>query len=137
MKIQLLASVMLIVSTGAAQAQGPDIIGGPGVDSAQTLHHCGYLPTGSGMGFGFASYTNSALTTRIVQQKLADQGYYHAAIDGKYGPASKASVRALQADYNLPVTGAVDGQTASILAYASHPAANVQRCYRQASNSFR
>lgn len=138
MKKAFLASILLAsASLSHAQAQSMDIIGGPGGDSAQTMHHCGYLPTGSGMGFGFANYTSSDLTARIVQEKLQQLGYYHMAIDGKFGPGSKAATRAFQADYGLPESGMVDGETASRIAYASHPAANVQRCYRQASNAWR
>lgn len=137
MKISILSSVLILSITSYAQAQTVDIIGGAGADSAQTMHHCGYLPSGSGMGLGFASYTSSPLTARIVQKKLQSLGYYRAGIDGKFGPQSQAAARAFQADYNLPATGSVDGPTASLLAYATHQAANVQRCYRTASHAFR
>lgn len=131
MKNTIYASLLLIASTGHAQAQSTDIVGGSGFDSAQTVHHCGYLPTEGG------DYTSTPLTATLVQKKLSAQGYYHGAFDGKFGPLSQAATRAFQLDYNLPVTGRVDGETAARLAYATHPSVNVQRCYRPASNYFR
>jgi hypothetical protein len=137
MKNIIITSMLIASAVSHAQAQPVDIIGGKGSDSAQTTHHCGFLPTGNGAGFGFASYTTSPLTTRLVQKKLNAAGFYHGAIDGQFGPASQAATRAFQADYQLPVTGMVDGTTASRLAYATHPAVNVRRCYGQTEHRFR
>jgi N-acetylmuramoyl-L-alanine amidase len=42
---------------------------------------------------------------RKVQQALKEQGYYHGAIDGVWGSASKSAVRAYQQAKGLPVAG--------------------------------
>lgn len=119
----------LIVAMAFSHAQAADIIGGG--DGAQTMHHCGYLPAEG------RDYLSSPVTVRAIQQKLYQLGYYHLAIDGKFGPASRRAVGDFQFDSGLPETRLVDTTTISRLAYASHPSENVQRCFRQATNFFR
>ena len=46
-----------------------------------------------------------------LQQKLAEQGYYKGAIDGMYGPLTKAAVTNYQKDKNLIVDGMAGPQT--------------------------
>ncbi|MET0862389.1 MAG: peptidoglycan-binding domain-containing protein [Microbacterium sp.] len=53
--------------------------------------------------------------TAALQQNLADTGYYDGGVDGVYGPATVASVEALQEANGLPVTGTVDKATADAL----------------------
>lgn len=53
--------------------------------------------------------------TAALQQDLADTGYYDGEVDGVYGPATVASVEALQEANGLPVTGTVDKATADAL----------------------
>jgi murein L,D-transpeptidase YcbB/YkuD len=53
--------------------------------------------------------------TTAVQTALQAAGYYDAAIDGVYGPATVSAVEQLQADNGLPVTGFVDRATAAAL----------------------
>lgn len=53
--------------------------------------------------------------TAALQQDLADTGYYDGEVDGVYGPATVASVEALQQANGLPVTGTVDKATADAL----------------------
>ncbi len=131
MKNIFVASLLIVASISHAQAQAPDIIGGPGGDSAQTMHHCGFLPAKGD------NYASSPLTIRIIQKKLSAAGYNTGPIDGRFGPTTRNAVRAFQTDYQLSPTGIVNGETASHLAYSAHPSANVQRCYRPASNFFR
>lgn len=133
----IIPALSVILMATHTQAAGFDVYSGPMPDSAQTIHHCGYLQPGKMAGFGFASYTDTPLTARIVQQKLESLGYYRAGVDGKFGPASKAATRAFQQDSGLPSTGHVDGETAARLGFATHPAGNVQRCYRTASTLWR
>lgn len=57
----------------------------------------------------------AAAYTTAVQQDLADAGYYTAAVDGVYGPATVAAVEDLQEANGLPVTGTVDKATAEAL----------------------
>lgn len=47
-----------------------------------------------------------------VQRALARRGYYHGAIDGDIGPASRRAITRYQVDHGLPVTGTV---TSSLL----------------------
>ena len=44
-----------------------------------------------------------------VQRQLAARGYYQGAIDGIFGPGSRAALRAFQADNGLAVTGEING----------------------------
>ena len=45
-----------------------------------------------------------------VQRELRERGYYRGAIDGAIGPASRAAIRAYQADRGLTVTGRIDSR---------------------------
>jgi len=45
---------------------------------------------------------------RGVQYELRRRGFYHGAIDGDIGPASRAAIRAFQADRGLPITGTIN-----------------------------
>jgi peptidoglycan hydrolase-like protein with peptidoglycan-binding domain len=53
--------------------------------------------------------------TTTLQQALAQAGYFDAAVDGVYGPATVAAVKALQEAHGLPVTGTVDKATEAAL----------------------
>ncbi|MGC3989809.1 MAG: peptidoglycan-binding domain-containing protein [Chthoniobacteraceae bacterium] len=60
-----------------------------------------------------AYYQGSAVddgdvTARDVQAALRSRGYYHGAIDGDIGPASRAAIRAFQASRGLPITGVIN-----------------------------
>lgn len=46
-----------------------------------------------------------------LQRTLGEMGLYEGPIDGKFGPATEAAVRAFQERAGLPVTGEVDGET--------------------------
>ena len=53
--------------------------------------------------------------TVALQTSLSEGGYYQAAVDGVYGPATVEAVEALQKAHGLPVTGTVDKATAAAL----------------------
>jgi murein L,D-transpeptidase YcbB/YkuD len=125
MKQLLLTCAIIALSPLTATAESIDMIGGPDT-STQTIHHCGFLPVAPGI------YTNTAVTTTIIEHKLMKLGFMHKASDGRYTSADKRAVRAFQADNNLRVDGIVGPITAQRLAYASHPSPNVKRCYRNA-----
>ena len=64
------------------------------------------------------SYTALALTssqTRTVQTKLKNWGYYKGAIDGIYGPKTKAAVKSFQSKNGLVSDGIVKPKTAAAL----------------------
>jgi peptidoglycan hydrolase-like protein with peptidoglycan-binding domain len=50
-----------------------------------------------------------------AQQILVDRGYYSGPVDGVFGPATYAAVRAYQRDHGLRITGRLDAPTVSIL----------------------
>jgi peptidoglycan hydrolase-like protein with peptidoglycan-binding domain len=53
--------------------------------------------------------------TVALQTSLSEAGYYQAAVDSVYGPATVEAVEALQKAHGLPVTGTVDKATAAAL----------------------
>lgn len=50
-----------------------------------------------------------------VQQTLREKGHYRGEIDGVFGLRTRSSIRGFQKAVNLPVTGALDVQTAGKL----------------------
>lgn len=59
------------------------------------------------------SYENSLLAS--AQARLARLGYYRGYVDGEFGPQTSRAVRNYQIDYDLPVTGRLDGRTLASL----------------------
>jgi len=47
----------------------------------------------------------NATMVRSVQRALKDKGYYHGVVDGDYGPATKAALKAYQKANGLPAAG--------------------------------
>ena len=60
-----------------------------------------YSEYGNGSGYGDASVSQ-------VQAELARKGYYHGAIDGSLGPATRSAVKQYQLNHGLAVTGQID-----------------------------
>jgi peptidoglycan hydrolase-like protein with peptidoglycan-binding domain len=58
----------------------------------------------------------AAAYVKALQQDLTTAGYYTGPVDGLYGPATVAAVKALQKDAGLPQTGVVDQATELALA---------------------
>lgn len=50
-----------------------------------------------------------------MQNRLHMMGYLKTPTDGIYGSATESAVKKLQKDYNIPISGAIDEQTLSIL----------------------
>ena len=57
----------------------------------------------------------SQAEVRQVQERLKELGYYEGDIDGIYGPKTAEAMRAYQQAQGLPVTGALDQETAQAL----------------------
>jgi peptidoglycan hydrolase-like protein with peptidoglycan-binding domain len=56
-----------------------------------------------------------------AQIALARRGFYHAEVNGVYGPAMESSLRSYQARSRLPVTGQLDLQTLAALRLLPQP----------------
>jgi len=56
-----------------------------------------------------AGVYDASLTVQ-VQRRLASAGYYHGAIDGVMGPATRRAIRSYQRSHNLPVNGVISDQ---------------------------
>jgi murein L,D-transpeptidase YcbB/YkuD len=120
----LLATLIACSFHQPAAADSIDMIGGPD-HNAQTIHHCGWLPTTA------KRYTTSRATITAMEQTLKDMGYRVRA-DGVYNTHDRAAVRKFQADHGLRVDGIVGPMTAQKLGYAGHPSAQVRSCQRPA-----
>lgn len=129
MRYYLLLALVVTTIANGVMAQPVDRIGGAD-GSTQTIHHCGYLPTLN------VVYTTGPVATRLVQEKLAALGHYRAAFDGVNGRATKAAVRAFQAESGLVADGVVGINTAQRLAYFTHASPNARSCWRLAQNGF-
>jgi len=60
-----------------------------------------YAQSDYGSGYGDSSVSQ-------IQEALAREGYYHGAIDGSVGPATRNALRRFQRDRGLEVTGQID-----------------------------
>lgn len=122
--VSLIACFLLIASRADAYQRARP--------QGQTMSHCGWLPTDNVL------YHKRPRNVRIIQTKLEQMGYSvgPAGRDGKYGPRTRAAIAQFQAQHHLAADGVPGQQTASKLAYASHPIRNVRRCkYTSASAS--
>lgn len=90
------------------------------------LAHCGMLPAGAATN----DYTARERNVRIIQRKLTQLGYDVGTpgVDGRYGKFTKGATASFQGDYSLKQDTKIGRETAIMLAYASHPSANVRRC---------
>ncbi len=52
-----------------------------------------------------------------VQAELARRGYYDGAVDGVFGPATRAALQRFQRDAGLRISGAIDEETLDALGY--------------------
>lgn len=118
----LLLGAALLLGGSQAHAAGYDIMGG--ATGAQTLHHCGWLPTQN------VIYTNVPRNTSIIQRKLTNMGYYTGAVDGVNSPITKQAVAAFQRDYGLRVDGIVGIETSRAIGFAANNASWVRTCHR-------
>ena len=77
----------------------------------------GGYPYGYGYGY-YAPRTTVYATARInddhtvaaVQRRLSQGGYYHGAVDGVIGPATRVAIRSYERNNGLPVDGEIDPQ---------------------------
>ena len=77
----------------------------------------GGYPYGYGYGY-YAPRTTVYATSRInddhtvaaVQRRLSQGGYYHGAVDGVIGPATRVAIRSYERNNGLPVDGEIDRQ---------------------------
>jgi hypothetical protein len=55
-------------------------------------------------GYGYQGYGNGSSVVQL-QRRLARAGYYHGAIDGIMGPATRRAIRAYERDHNQRAYG--------------------------------
>lgn len=72
-------------------------------------------PAADVLGFGKGA---QGPDVHAVQAMLKSMGYFPATITGYYGSRTEEAVRKFQADYGLPVTGAVDDKTLQSILWA-------------------
>jgi len=60
-------------------------------------------------GYNDNGYSNVQLVVE-VQRRLARAGYYHGAIDGILGPATRRAIAAYERDHQMPAYGVLDRQ---------------------------
>src|SRR5262245_38332377 len=60
-------------------------------------YYGGYNYGGYGSGYGYGD--NSGSRVAELQSRLASAGYYHGAIDGILGPATRRAIRAYERDH--------------------------------------
>ena len=65
----------------------------------------------------YDSSTDSSVSQ--VQSALAREGYYRGAIDGSFGPRTKASVKAFQSFGDVPSDGVIGDQTWAVSLHAA------------------
>ncbi len=104
------------------------LIGTRGVDMKRTLAlvlalalALGAAPA-AGETYTPMEYGSSGDTVATVQEQLKALGYYSGKISGNFLDGTRAAVKAFQADYGLPVTGEVDGETEATLMNAEYRA---------------
>jgi hypothetical protein len=75
----------------------------------QGYYDNGYPPNGYAPNeYGDRGYGNGDPAVSQVQAALARKGYYHGAVDGSMGPATRSAIRQYQLNHGLEVTGQVD-----------------------------
>ncbi|QAS54849.1 hypothetical protein HLI_21600 (plasmid) [Halobacillus litoralis] len=92
-----------------------------GMAGPETLSSLGISGEGSGGSRGSGSYGSALLpgdvgdAVRLLQETLADKGYYNDSIDGSYGPATESAVRSYQSANGLTVDGMAGPETLNSL----------------------
>ncbi|MDD6142312.1 MAG: peptidoglycan-binding protein [bacterium] len=73
-------------------------------------------------GYQPLQYGDKGETVETLQQCLIDLGYYTGKVTGNFLKATRAAVEQFQKDYDLDVTGVVDGETEVLLLNAEYRA---------------
>lgn len=70
--------------------------------------------------FEAVEYGDSGELTTFVQERLSELGYYTGRITGNFLEGTRASLRKLQKDYGLEITGALDEESYQLLLTAKY-----------------
>jgi peptidoglycan hydrolase-like protein with peptidoglycan-binding domain len=88
----------------------------------------------------FALWTANSLwaddLTRVIQQRLKDQGFYYGEVDGQGGEETSAAIRRFQIRHGLKVTGQLDDNTLRTLDVARRSPAQPSTGYQENEGSF-
>jgi DNA invertase Pin-like site-specific DNA recombinase len=87
------------------------------VDSAVARFPRGWSAGSVGAGVGYAT-PNGSRRVREVQRRLARRGYRPGAVDGRFGPRTRAAVMWFQTKHGLPRSGRVDARSIATLRQA-------------------
>lgn len=88
-----------------------------------TIGHCGWVVADNKV------YSSRPRNVRIIQAKLQSMGYpIGRGPNGQYNKQTRAAVASFQRDFNIKPDGIVGRDTATQLAFMSHPIANVRKC---------
>src|ERR1700675_3689845 len=74
--------------------------------------------------------------TRVIQQRLKDQGFYYGEVDGQGGEETSAAIRRFQIRHGLKVTGQLDDNTLRTLDVARRSPAQPSSGYQENEGSF-
>ena len=75
-------------------------------------------------------------TVKQIQQKLKRWGYYKGAVDGIYGPATKAAVKYFQSKNGLVADGIVGSKTLAALGISSGGSSSSDKTWSSSSGSY-
>ncbi len=116
----------ILALSGLAALPACSMFGG-GDNDRQARSNSGYSSQSNQSASAQPNYSSSSASTvsqqttelsplspdmiKEVQQRLQQEGLYHGAIDGVWGPRTEAALRSYQQQHNLNATGRIDQQT--------------------------
>jgi len=81
----------------------------------QQGYYNGQIVTETAPGYRGSYHVSGGGVSRSVQQALTNQGYYHGAVDGLFGPQSQQAMAQFQQANGLKVTGLIDSSSLKAL----------------------
>src|SRR6202050_1256185 len=73
--------------------------------------------------------------TRVIQQRLKDQGFYYGEVDGRGGEETSAAIRRFQIRHGLTVTGQLNEETMHSLGLSGNSVAGPGPGYQESDSS--
>jgi len=117
-RLMVATSVLALSLGGVAFAQGNS--GAAGMSGSEPATHGQANMTQSQGNMDENNTQASSTDVKQAQQALKDQGLYHGAIDGRWGPETKQAVNEFQKKNGLKQTAQLDDQTKDQLQHADN-----------------